>query len=58
MSIFMNCLKSNNFFHHIKDEFETPKIIKKCLASFYILLIIYIYFFVIYKDGSLEVSKI
>ena len=54
----MNCLKSNNFFHHIKDEFETPTIIKKCLASFYILLIIYIYFFVIYKDGSLEVSKI
>ena len=27
------------FFAMYNDEFETPKIIKKCLASFYILLL-------------------
>ena len=62
----MNYLKSNNFFEIYNDQFEAPKIIKKCLASFYILLFIcficiiyFLYFlFVIYKDRSLEASRI
>ena len=36
---FYESLKIKYFFAIFKDEFETPKIIKKCLASFYILLL-------------------
>ena len=45
MNIFMNHLKSNYFFHNIKDEFETSKIQK--LTTFYSSIFFEVFHFIV-----------
>ena len=49
----MNLVKTNNFFPIYKNEFDKRNIIKNVCLVFK-----YYFVFVIYKDGSLEASKI